>query len=434
MDTETFEPQKLDLVMRDADFVIYYGQLPLTTKGGFEIAHPDSRLLKHLLIKLALSGHADRQSVNSYSIFAFHRDFLEQNSDPVNERIEAEIINDPLLKARFGPGHHNRIFDLKQVLEYLEEDDQIMNMMFLGASVIMKGFRELLSNMDPSGTIENDFAGHQQEVVQFIRGLYTALPPEKRAALSLLSSGHQTGIVLPMMLVTSKISPSEYALATLAVHTNFLGDKASESTAAVVGEFGLQPVLVDWSNVEASFGAFHKQALEVQEFLGFFDGPGKKMSVIAELINQGENDQLEYKSTVRWDLRQNKKNPAIEHAALKTLTAFLNSEGGDLLIGVADDGSLVGIESDNFLNDDKFLLHVWALIKNSLGQDVSPYIKTTLEKFDKKTVCRVHCQRSPKPVFLRQSGFDEMFYIRIGPSSGSMEISEAVKFIGEHFR
>jgi len=151
------------------------------------------------------------------------------------------------------------------------------------------------------------------------------------------------------------------------------------------------------------------------------------------LISQGENDKLEFKSTFRWDLRQNKKNPAIEHAALKSMAAFLNSEGGDLLIGVADDGSILGVEGDNFLNDDKFLLHVWTLIKTSMGQDISPYIKTSLEKFDDKTVCRVHCLRSPKPVFLRQNGFDEMFYIRIGPSSGNLEISEALKYIGEHF-
>jgi hypothetical protein len=64
---------------------------------------------------------------------------------------------------------------------------------------------------------------------------------------------------------------------------------------------------------------------------------------------------------------------------------------------------------------------------------VSPYIKTTLDKIDGKTVCRVSCKRSPKPVFLRQSGFDEMFYIRIGPSSGNLEISEALKYIGERF-
>ncbi len=37
---------------------------------------------------------------------------------------------------------------------------------------------------------------------------------------------------------------------------------------------------------------------------------------------------------------------------LKTIAAFLNTEGGDLVIGVADDKGIVGIEIDRLDNDD----------------------------------------------------------------------------------
>jgi hypothetical protein len=36
-------------------------------------------------------------------------------------------------------------------------------------------------------------------------------------------------------------------------------------------------------------------------------------------------------------------------------------------------------------------------------------------------------------VFLRQPGFNEEFYIRVGPSSNAMDISEALKYIADHF-
>ena len=72
---KTPEAGKLDLVMRDSDFVIYYDQSPLTTPGGSEIAHYDSRLLKHILIKLSLSGQTDYQSISSFTIFSFCKDF-----------------------------------------------------------------------------------------------------------------------------------------------------------------------------------------------------------------------------------------------------------------------------------------------------------------------------------------------------------------------
>jgi predicted HTH transcriptional regulator len=180
-------------------------------------------------------------------------------------------------------------------------------------------------------------------------------------------------------------------------------------------------------------GASHQDALKTMEFTRFFSADHHYISVISELISRGESDDLEFKSTFRWDLRQNKKNPAIEHASLKTMAAFMNSDGGDLLIGVEDNGNILGVESDGFPNDDKFLLHLWALIKDSMGQDVSPFIKTTLEKLDGKTVCRAHCLPNSRPVFLRQKGFDEAFYIRIGPSTGSLDISEALKYIAGRF-
>ena len=59
-------------------------------------------------------------------------------------------------------------------------------------------------------------------------------------------------------------------------------------------------------------------------------------------------------SSLRWDLKtcqNDDKNSS--HAALKTIAAFLNTGGGDLLLGVADDGTVLGIEHDRLETDDK---------------------------------------------------------------------------------
>jgi hypothetical protein len=37
-------------------------------------------------------------------------------------------------------------------------------------------------------------------------------------------------------------------------------------------------------------------------------------------------------------------------------------------------------------------------------------------------------------VFLRQPGFDEEMFIRMGPSSNALDISEALRYIGNHFK
>ena len=67
---------------------------------------------------------------------------------------------------------------------------------------------------------------------------------------------------------------------------------------------------------------------------------------LAALRAQPEGQQLEFKSTSRWNLYTKKRDEAIESAAVKTVAAFLNSQGGTLLIGVDDNGEIRGISED----------------------------------------------------------------------------------------
>lgn len=73
--------------------------------------------------------------------------------------------------------------------------------------------------------------------------------------------------------------------------------------------------------------------------------------VLADLLRQGESHRLEYKETSRVNIRTSKKDPAIEDAVVKTVAAFLNSDGGDLLVGISDDGAVKGLARDLALFD-----------------------------------------------------------------------------------
>jgi hypothetical protein len=282
---------------------------------------------------------------------------------------------------------------------------------------------------------ENPYDGvNPGSIVEFMLGHYKKLHMELRAAMNLLCARHQAGILLPLMLVKRIITPSEYANVLLAIHINRSVEKEPVSFASLLGiEDKDGPVLINWEKAGDGFQLFHQDALKVMEYLAFFDDRSKKDLGIQALIKNGESYHLEFKTSFRWDVHQQKKNPSVEHASLKTITAFLNSSGGNLLIGVQDDGSISGIETDRFENDDKFLLHFWNVVKSSLGQEVTAYVQTVLQRINGKTVCRVNCLRSPNPVFLKQKGFDEEFYIRIGPSSAALEIREALKYIADRF-
>ena len=61
--------------------------------------------------------------------------------------------------------------------------------------------------------------------------------------------------------------------------------------------------------------------------------------------------------------RGEKHDEIITHAVIKTIAAFLNSDGGTLLIGVTDAGETCGVEHDQFDSTDKFLLFLTDKLK-----------------------------------------------------------------------
>ncbi len=125
------------------------------------------------------------------------------------------------------------------------------------------------------------------------------------------------------------------------------------------------------------------------------------------------------------------------HAALKTIAAFLNTEGGDLLIGVDDDRKVLGIEHDRLENDDKFLRHLAQAVRNGLGDRAGTCIDPKTQIVEGRTVCLVSCQRSPEPVYLRWKGVEKAaggdLYVRTGPGSVRLGEEDAAKYVATSF-
>ena len=53
---------------------------------------------------------------------------------------------------------------------------------------------------------------------------------------------------------------------------------------------------------------------------------------IKEIISLGEGPNVEFKSTLQWDVYQEKRNTDLRHEVLKTIVAFMNSDAGTLLL------------------------------------------------------------------------------------------------------
>jgi len=386
---------EFDLVMRDEQFIIYNGADPFLTPGGNVFAHSGERFIKYLLADMTNGGL--ERDFGATSIFIHQCDRPGQGEWLTTLNLEQLLAGDLYVGVKCGRAsigsHASQQFDAQDTI-----DANLLNFRLWTYSSILNRIHEFLS--DHLVRLEGD--AEDQPFTNLLKVVLMGLGVPEKACLDMLSQHHGSGIVLPLLLVMGNITPSEYF-------------RALQAQDKEVPE------------------RFFKEAYVVLDYLMIMRSSAGPVVRYQSLIRSGESDRLEFKSTLRWDLKAGKTNQAVERASLKTISAFLNAQGGTLLIGIRDDGSVEGIESDRFPNEDKFLLHLWTLIRTCFGRDVSPFIQTSLEEASGKTICAVRCNRSPRPVFLRQPGFNEEFYIRLGPASVALDVSEALKYIHTHF-
>jgi len=125
---------------------------------------------------------------------------------------------------------------------------------------------------------------------------------------------------------------------------------------------------------------------------------------LPSIIRQGEGPRLEFKSSLRWDMAESRINRALESVILKTLAEFLNSlEGGTLLIGVADNGDIIGFEKDYQTlkkpGQDGFEQSLMTAISKKLGGDLCLFVHILFHVIDGKDICRVIASPASRPVF-----------------------------------
>ncbi len=154
---------------------------------------------------------------------------------------------------------------------------------------------------------------------------------------------------------------------------------------------------------------------------------------LSTVIMSGESDDVEFKSSLRVNLHTGNKDPRIELSVLKTLTAFLNTGGGTLLVGVSDDGSPLGIQVDGFENEDKMSQHLVNIVKSRMGVSAMTNIHARFDDYEDNRIMVVKCAKAPTPVFVKD-GDRERFYIRTGPATTELSPSQTQDYIKQRFR
>lgn len=128
----------------------------------------------------------------------------------------------------------------------------------------------------------------------------------------------------------------------------------------------------------------------------------------------------------------------LKKSVTKTIAAFLNANGGTLLIGVDDSGAVLGIEPDfGYLSQrkqdsDGWMLSLKEAIINALGREVWGAIHASLVWHEQRTVAVIQCPPRASETWHREDGV-EHFYIRASNATEELIGPSLVRYIREHW-
>ncbi len=153
---------------------------------------------------------------------------------------------------------------------------------------------------------------------------------------------------------------------------------------------------------------------------------------ILKLLEEGESQTVEFKSSLKYDYRQVKTNKSLEFIALKTIAGFLNADGGILLIGVNDYSEVLGLANDYWTlkhkDKDGFQQRIIQIVSNVLGTDICQLLHITFHSINDKEICCINIDPSRKPVYI-QEGNRTVFYLRTGNVTKPLNTKETVEYL-----
>lgn len=164
----------------------------------------------------------------------------------------------------------------------------------------------------------------------------------------------------------------------------------------------------------------------------------QKSNSINGIISQGETGQVEFIPTLLFDSKIRNATISTKEKIAKTISAFLNSKGGILIIGVNSKREILGLENDFKLagskNAHKFFREEFdQILENYLSFTVTYKIEAEFIYIAGKEVFFVFVAPGKRPLFIKGPSGKE-FYIRGEASSRKLtDVEEIANFCIDRF-
>jgi hypothetical protein len=153
---------------------------------------------------------------------------------------------------------------------------------------------------------------------------------------------------------------------------------------------------------------------------------------LAALIGGGETDAVEFKEKALHVTEPGKSKP---HLLIREVAAFANSRGGVVLIGVRDDGQVVGIQDEiahTTKGRDGYQQQLYDRIKADIGEAAASEVHMRFVEHDGVELCVVQVPRSPMPVYVKFDG-QQLLFVRLGNQCKALDAKQAHDYTAKHW-
>ena len=157
---------------------------------------------------------------------------------------------------------------------------------------------------------------------------------------------------------------------------------------------------------------------------------------VEDLLEEMETERVEFKSSAYFSYRPNVPERVITESVVKTVAGFLNSNGGTLAIGIADDGEVLGIQPDldrKNMDGDRYVDSLTTVIVRSLGQLASTMARIQLEAVNGVQVAVVRVAPSPEPIYAKVSKGERVFFARVNNSTRILDGPDLVGYVNQRW-
>ena len=156
-----------------------------------------------------------------------------------------------------------------------------------------------------------------------------------------------------------------------------------------------------------------------------------------ELLIDDETRTVEYKQTARWNVRERRRDSAMEQVIVKTVAGMLNDRGGTLLIGVTDSREPVGLDDDYAqvkpANADGYVNWLDTLFETNLGHAGANRLDIRIDSINGHDICRIDIPASSRPIWAKNPKSADTLHQRRNNSTRAVPADEVETFLAERF-